>query len=86
MRADIKKYVQGCDICMSSKAQKHKPYVSMSALPVSIWKRKDLSMDFVTRLPKSKDSRGIEYDLILVIVDRLTKMVHYEPLLQTLRN
>lgn len=41
-------------------------------------------MDFVTGLPKSKDCRGVEYDSILVIFDRLTKMVHSEPVLTTL--
>ena len=41
-------------------------------------------MDFVTGLPKSKDGRGVEYDSILIIVDQLTKMVHYEPILTTL--
>ncbi len=36
-------------------------------------------MDFVTDLPISADWKGDNYDLILVIVDRLTKMVYYEP-------
>ena len=35
-------------------------------------------MDFVTGLPVSTDWKGETYDSILVIVDRLTKMVHYE--------
>ena len=37
-------------------------------------------MDFVTGLPVLTDWKGKSYDSILVIVDRLTKMVHYEPL------
>ena len=36
-------------------------------------------MDFVTGLPISTDWKGTNYNLILVIVDRLTKMVYYEP-------
>ena len=36
-------------------------------------------MDFVTGLPLSSDWKGDSYNSILVIVDRLTKMVHYEP-------
>ncbi len=36
-------------------------------------------MDFVTGLPISANWKGDNYDLILVIVDRLKKMVHYEP-------
>ncbi len=36
-------------------------------------------MDFVTGLPVSTNWKGETYDSILVIVNRLTKMVHYEP-------
>ena len=36
-------------------------------------------MDFVTGLPISTDWKRESYDSILVIVDWLTKMVHYEP-------
>ena len=41
-------------------------------------------MDFVTGLPLSADWKGNSYDSILVIVDRLTKMVHYEPVKVTI--
>ena len=36
-------------------------------------------MNFVTRLPLSSDWKGDIYDSILVIVNRLTNMVHYKP-------
>ena len=35
-------------------------------------------MNFVTGLPLSADWKSDNYDSILVIVDRLTKMVYYE--------
>ena len=35
-------------------------------------------MDFVTRLPISTDWKSENYDSILVIVDWLTKIVHYK--------
>ena len=35
-------------------------------------------MDFVIGLRLSSDWKGDSYDSILVIVDQLTKMVHYE--------
>ena len=41
-------------------------------------------MDFVTGLPISTNWKGDSYDSILVIVDRLTKMVHYEPIKVTI--
>ena len=37
-------------------------------------------MDFVTSLPFSMDWKNDSYNLILVIVNRLTKKVHYEPI------
>ena len=37
-------------------------------------------MDFVTELPILTDWKGKSYDLILVIIDRLTKMVYYKPM------
>ena len=41
-------------------------------------------MDFVTGLPLSSDWKGDSYDSILVIVDQLTKMVHYKPVKVTI--
>ena len=41
-------------------------------------------MDFVTSLPLSADWKRDSYDWILVIVNRLSKMVHYEPVKVTI--
>ena len=41
-------------------------------------------MDFVTGLQISTDWKSDSYDSILVIVDRLTKIVHYEPVKVTI--
>ncbi len=41
-------------------------------------------MDFVTSLPISADWKDDSYDSILVIVNRLTKMVYYEPVKVTI--
>ena len=41
-------------------------------------------MDFVTGLPLSSDWKGDNYNSILVIVDQLTKMVHYKPVKVTI--
>ena len=41
-------------------------------------------MDFVTGLPISANWKGDSYDLILGIVDRFTKMVHYIPVKVTI--
>ena len=41
-------------------------------------------MDFVTGLPLSSDWKGDSYDSFLVILNRLTKMVHHEPVKVTI--
>ena len=84
LRKDIEAYVKGCDVCLGSKAVRHKPYGDLQSLPVPTHRWKDLSMDFVTGLPISTDWKGDSYDSILVIVDWLTKMVHYEPVKVTI--
>lgn len=84
LKEDVEQYVRKCDICMRAKSARHKPYGSLQSLPIPQHKWKDLTMDFVTGLPPSKDWRGVKYDSILVIVDRLTKMVHYESVQKTL--
>ena len=79
LKHDVKAYVKGCNVCLASKAVRHKPYGNLQSLPVPIHRWKDLSMDFVIGLPIATDWKGDSYDSILVIVDWLTKMVYYEP-------
>ncbi len=76
LRRDVEAYVKGCDVGLASKAVCHKPNGDLQSLPVPTHRWKDLLMDFVTGLPISADWKGDSYDSILVIVDRLTKMVH----------
>ena len=80
LRHDVEAYVKGCDVCLASKAVRHKPYGDLQSLPVPTHRWKDLSMDFVTGLPISTDWKRDSYNSILVIVDWLAKMVDYKPL------
>lgn len=63
---------------MSLKLVKQKPYGDLQLLLIPTYQWKDLSIDFVTGLPISTNWKGENYDFILVIVDWLTKMVHYK--------
>lgn len=76
--ADVKMYVNTCEVCQRTKIPRHKPYGQMAALPQPKGPWKELSMDFITGLPPSKRGDGV-YDAILVVVDRYTKMVRYLP-------
>ena len=81
---DVEAYVKGCDICLASKAVCHNPYRDFQSLPVPIHQWKDLSMYFITGLPISANWKGDSYNSILVIVDRLTKIVYYKPVKVTI--
>ncbi len=84
LRRDVEAYVKGCDVCLASKAVRHKPYGDLQSLPIPTHRWKDLSMDFVISLLISADWKSDSYDLILVIVDRLMEMVHYVPVKVTI--
>ena len=84
LRRDVEDYVKGCDVCLASKAVRHKPYGDLQSLPIPTHRWKDLLMDFVTSLPILTDWKGDSYDLILVIVNWLTKMVHYKSIKVTI--
>ena len=84
LRQDVKTYVKRCDVCLASRAVRHKPYGDLQLLPVPTQPWKDLSMDFITSLPISADWKGDSYNSILVIVNRFTKIIHYEPVKVTI--
>nr|GFA77168.1 putative reverse transcriptase domain-containing protein [Tanacetum cinerariifolium] len=69
MKADISTYVSKCLTCAKVKAEHQKPSGLLVQPKIPEWKWDNITMDFVTKLPKS--SQG--YDTIWVIVDRLTK-------------
>ncbi len=72
LQRDVLQYVKVCPICQRNRRPTHKAYGEMQSLPVpkGIWT--SLSMDFITGLPVTE--RG--HDAILVVVDRMSKMVH----------
>ena len=84
LKKDVEFYIKRYDICLALKAVRYKPYSNFQSLltPTHWWK--DFSMNFVTRPPISTNWKNDRYNSILVIVDRLTKMVHYEPVKVTI--
>jgi hypothetical protein len=73
MKQDITRYIAECDICGRLKEDHLQKPGFLQPLPIPVWKWKDISMDFITRLPHK--AKG--YDSIWVIVDRLTKTAHF---------
>ena len=69
---EVKQYVEGCDACQQNKNCTEQPAGKL--MPNSIPEKPQVHIltDFITKLPLAQ-----EYDSILVVVDRLTKMVHF---------
>nr|GEV84043.1 putative reverse transcriptase domain, ribonuclease H-like domain, aspartic peptidase domain protein [Tanacetum cinerariifolium] len=79
MKADIATYVSKCLTCAKVKAEHQKPLGLLVQPKIPKWKWDNITMDFVTKLPKS--SQGC--DTIWVIVDRLTKSAIFTPIRET---
>ncbi|KAM1084808.1 hypothetical protein ACFX19_023463 [Malus domestica] len=75
MKREIAEYVSRCAICQQVKAERKKPFGLMQPLPVPQWKWENITMDFVYKLPCTRNG----YDGIWVIVDWLTKSAHFIP-------
>nr|GEY88083.1 reverse transcriptase domain-containing protein [Tanacetum cinerariifolium] len=79
MKADIATYVSKCLTCAKVKDKHQRPSGLLVQPKIPEWKWDNITMDFVTKLPKS--SQG--YDTIWVIIDRLTKYAIFVPLRET---
>ncbi|GJT07980.1 putative reverse transcriptase domain-containing protein [Tanacetum coccineum] len=76
MKAGIATYVSKCLTCARVKAEHQRPSGLLVQPEIPEWKWDNITMDFITKLPKS--SQG--FDTIWVIVDRLTKSAHFLPI------
>nr|GEV52549.1 putative reverse transcriptase domain-containing protein [Tanacetum cinerariifolium] len=79
MKADTATYVSKCLTCVKVKAEHQKPFRLLVQPKIPEWKWDNITIDFVTKLPKS--SQG--YDTIWVVVDRLTKSTIFTPIRET---
>jgi len=69
---DIRKYCRECDNCQRTKARRHAKHGLLHPLELACQPWTHISTDFITDLP---DSEGAT--IILVVVDRFTKMAHF---------
>jgi hypothetical protein len=72
MKQDIHNFVDECDVSQHNKGEtvKYPGTLQLLPIPPPIWK--DISMDFITGLPKSGNK-----SVIMVVVDRLSKYAHF---------
>ncbi|GKC79612.1 putative reverse transcriptase domain-containing protein [Tanacetum coccineum] len=79
MKAEIATYVSKCLTCAKVKAGYQKPSGLLVQPVIPVWKWENITMDFVTKLPKTTSNQ----DTIWVIIDRLTKFAHFLPMKET---
>ncbi|GJW31063.1 putative reverse transcriptase domain-containing protein [Tanacetum coccineum] len=79
MKAIIAEYIGKCSTCSRVKAKCQKPSGLLIQPEIPIWKWERITMDFVTKLPKTSNG----HDTIWVIIDRLTKSAHFIPIKET---
>jgi len=75
MKMDVEDFVKQCSICQHAKHSLQHPMGLLQPLPIPAGVYQDLTMDFIEGLPKSEG-----YNVILVVVDRLTKYAHFLPI------
>ncbi|GJU58907.1 putative reverse transcriptase domain-containing protein [Tanacetum coccineum] len=73
MKRDIAEYVSRCLMCSKIKAEHQKPSGLLQQLKIPEWKWEKITIDLVTKFPRSSSG----YDVIWVIVDRLTKSAYF---------
>jgi hypothetical protein len=73
MKHETSRYVSECDSCQKVKADYMKPGELLEPLCIPEWKWGDISIDFIVGLPLTARKFGS----ILVIVDRLSKSIHF---------
>jgi transposase InsO family protein len=75
---DIREYIITCPTCQNTAIPRHKPYGKLEPLPVPSRPWAEVSLDFITQLPVSYIGTK-EYDAVLVVVDRYSKMARFIP-------
>ena len=76
MKRDIVQFLAQCLVCQQVKAEHQRPAGFLQPLSIPEWKWEHITMDFVTRLPRTLGGDNA----IWVIVDRLTKSAHFLPM------
>nr|GEZ04778.1 reverse transcriptase [Tanacetum cinerariifolium] len=76
MKGDVATFVSKSLICQQVKIEHQRANGLLQPLDIPVWKWDEISMDFVTGLPRTQR----RHDAIWVVVDRLTKSAHFIPI------
>lgn len=72
MKSNLKQYIKECVVCQQMKHETCSPTWVLQPLPIPNKPWSTVSMDFISGLPPSQ-----RLDTVMVVVDRLTKYVHF---------
>ncbi len=75
LAADVREFVLACHTCAQCKPVDHPPDGLLHPLPVPSCPWSHITLDFVSGLPPSKGNT-----VVLMVVDRFSKAVHFIPL------
>jgi hypothetical protein len=68
-------FIAMCLACQKVKDEHRHPTRLLQPLPILIWKWEVVTMNFITKLPKTNK----QHDSIMVVADKLTKAAHFIP-------
>jgi hypothetical protein len=72
LKTDVERFLEECLVCQQNKVEKINTRGLLQPLSIPSQRWEEVSMDFITGLPKSEGK-----SVIMVIVDRLTKYAHF---------
>jgi hypothetical protein len=67
MKKEVVDFISKCLECQKVKAEHRHPVLLLQPLPIPEWKWEVLTMDFITKLPRTIK----QHDYIMVVVDSL---------------
>jgi hypothetical protein len=72
IKADVQNFVAKCVVCQQNKGETIKTLGLLQPLAIPSQHWEEVSMDFITGLPKSEGK-----SVIMVVVDRMKKYAHF---------
>jgi hypothetical protein len=75
MKKEVVDFIAKCLECQKVKAEHRNPAGLLQPIHIPEWKWEFVIMDFITKLPRTNKW----HDLIMVVVDKLTKASHFIP-------